>query len=78
MLVVSSKLIEKTFAGFDSKGVGVVGEVTVLEHVIDVVPNRLKRDAEFTVVVHYFFSLAPVLVTLLYVSAHVDNFRQGV
>jgi len=64
MLVVCSKPVKEVLASLDSKGVGVLREVTVLEHVVNVIPNRLEVDAELTVVVNYLFSLAPVLVSL--------------
>jgi hypothetical protein len=65
VLIVGSELVKETFAGFNSEGIGIVREVTVLEHVVDVIPDRLKRNAKFAVVVHYCFSLAPVLVSLV-------------
>lgn len=64
MLVVLSKPVKEVLASLDPKGVGVLREVTVLEHVVDVVPNCLEVDAELAVVVHYLLSLAPVFVSL--------------
>lgn len=64
MLVVLSKPVKEVLASLDSKGVGILREVTVLEHVVNVVPNRLDRYSKFAVVVHYLLSLAPVFVSL--------------
>jgi hypothetical protein len=69
MLVVRSKLIEEVLASFNTKRVGVVSEVAVLEHVIDIVPNRLERDAHLSVPVDHLFRFSPILVALCYWSA---------
>ena len=62
MLVIGCQTIEKVFARLDSKGVWILGEVAVLEHVVDVIPNRFEGDTEFPVVVHHILGLTPVLV----------------
>ena len=41
MLVVCSKLVKEVLSSFDTEGVGVLREVTVLEHVVDVIPDSL-------------------------------------
>ena len=64
MLVVCSKPIKEVFPSFNAEGVGILREVAVLEHVINVIPNCLQVDAEFAVVVNYLFSFAPIFVTL--------------
>ena len=68
--MVRSKLVKEGLAGFNAEGVGVLCEVTVLEHIVDVIPGNLEGNAKLAVVVHYLFSLAPVLVTLCSESAH--------
>jgi hypothetical protein len=78
MLVVRSKLFEEVLASFNSKGVGVVCEVAVLEHVIDVVPNRLKRDAHLSVPVDHLFRFSPVLVALYCWSAYAYSIIRAV
>lgn len=72
MLVVRGKSIEEVLASFDTKGVGILREVAVLEHVVNVVPDRLEGNAEFAVVVHYIFGLAPVFVSLSFESVNVQ------
>jgi len=42
VLVVCSKPLEEVLASFNAEGVGVLREVTVLEHVVDVVPNSFE------------------------------------
>jgi hypothetical protein len=42
MLVVCGKPVKEVLASFNAEGVGVLGEVTVLEHVVDVVPNSFE------------------------------------
>lgn len=64
MLVVCSKPVEEVLASFNAEGVGVLREVTVLEHVVNVVPDSFQPDAELAIVIHYLFGLAPVLVSL--------------
>ena len=44
MLVVCGKLVEKVFASFNTEGVGVLREITVLEHVVDVIPDHFQVD----------------------------------
>ena len=76
MLVVCSKLVEEVLASFNAEGVGVIREVTVLEHVVDVIPDRLERDAKLAVVVYDLFSLAPVLVSLSLTLARIQFIRE--
>jgi hypothetical protein len=78
MLIVRSKLVEEVLASFNSKGVGVVSEVAVLEHVIDIVPNRFERDAHLSVPVDHLFRFSPVLVTLYYWSAYAISINRAV
>jgi hypothetical protein len=42
VLVVRSKPVKEVFAGFNAEGVGVLRKVTVLEHVVDIVPNSFE------------------------------------
>jgi hypothetical protein len=70
MLVVGSKLVEEILASFNPKSVGVIGKVAVLEHVIDIVPNRFERYSHLSVPVDHFFRFSPVLVALYYWSAY--------
>jgi hypothetical protein len=70
MLVVGSKPFEETLSGLDAEGVGILGEVTVLEHVVNVVPDRFEWNTELAVVVHHLFSLTPVLVALIRESVY--------
>jgi hypothetical protein len=71
MLVVRSELVEEVLASFNTKGIGVLSEVAVLEHVIDVVPNRFEGNPGRPVIIDNIFRLTPVLVTLYYWSAYV-------
>jgi hypothetical protein len=64
MLVVCGKLVKEVLASFNAESVGVLSEITVLEHVVDVVPNGLERNTKLAVVVYHIFGLAPVLVSL--------------
>ena len=73
MLVVCSKLVKEVLASFNTEGIGVVRKVAILEHVVDVIPNIFERDSKFAVVVHYLFSLTPVLVSLHLESARVSR-----
>ena len=77
MLVIGCQTIEKVFARLDSKGVWILGEVAVLEHVVDVIPNRFEGDTEFPVVVHHILGLTPVLVALYPKSAHNSETIRG-
>jgi len=72
VLVVCSKSVKEVLAGFDTEGIGIVSEIAVLEHVVNVIPDRLERDAKFAVVVHDRFSLAPVLVSLSLTLARIQ------
>jgi hypothetical protein len=45
MLVVCSKLSKEVLASLDTEGVRIVREVTVLKHVVNVVPNYFKGNA---------------------------------
>lgn len=45
MLVVCGKLVKEVFARLNAEGVGIIREVTVLEHVVDVIPYGLQKDA---------------------------------
>jgi len=64
MLIACSESVKEALASFNAKSVGIIGEVTVLEHVVDVIPDGLKWDAKFAVVVYHLFGFAPVLVAL--------------
>ena len=64
MLVVCSKPVKEVLASFDAECVGVLREVAVLKHVVNVIPNSLQMYTKFAVVVHYLFGLAPVLIAL--------------
>lgn len=64
MLVVCSKPVKEVLTSLNAEGIGVLCEVAVLEHVVNVIPNDLDRYSKFAVVVHYLFSLAPILVAL--------------
>lgn len=77
MLVVCSKLVEEVLASFNAEGVGVIREVTVLEHVVDVIPDYFQRDAKLAVVVYHLFGLTPVLVALYPKSAHNSETIRG-
>lgn len=77
MLVVCSKPVQKVLASFDAEGVGVLREVAVLEHVVNVVPNHFHGDAKLAIVVHYLFGLAPVLVALCPELAHYSEIIRG-
>lgn len=45
MLVVCGKIVKEVFASFNAESIGVLREVTVLEHVVDVIPNIFERDS---------------------------------
>ena len=46
MLVVCSKPVKEVLASLNTEGVGILREVTVLEHVVDVVPNGFELDLD--------------------------------
>jgi hypothetical protein len=71
MLVVCSEPIEEVLASFDTKGVGILSEVAVLEHVIDIVPDRFERNSGCPIIVDHILRFTPILVALYYWSAYV-------
>lgn len=59
MLVVCSKPIEEVLASFNAEGVGILREVTVLEHVVDVIPNSFELRFISAWCLRYYVGLHP-------------------
>ena len=59
MLVVCSKPVKEVLASLNTEGVGILREVTVLEHVVDVIPNSFELGIRSELCLRHHVGLYP-------------------